>query len=88
MVNLKEVLETHSVFITNYRILTLESGKLSRYSDGLQDRRPGFDFRQGQNIYLFHNVQAGSGTHPASNPIGNGDCFPGGGGRSCPLASI
>jgi hypothetical protein len=52
------------------------TGLLSRYDNGLRAARPGFDSRQGQDFSLLHNVQTGSGAHPASYPMGTG----GGGG--------
>jgi hypothetical protein len=36
---------------------------------------------------LILNVQAGSGAHPASYPMGTGDYFPGGDGRDVKLTS-
>jgi hypothetical protein len=33
---------------------------------------PGLDFWQGQDVSLFHNVQTGSGAHPASYPMSSG----------------
>jgi hypothetical protein len=53
--------ETHSVFITNCRIPTQESGKLSRYSDGLRTGLPGFDSRQGLDFSLLHNINTQAG---------------------------
>jgi hypothetical protein len=49
----------------------------SRYSDGLRAGRPGFDSRQRQNVSLLYSVQAGSGAHPASYPMGIGAISPG-----------
>jgi hypothetical protein len=45
---------------------TLQSGKLSGYSDGLWDGRPGFESRQGKDFSLFLRVQAGSRAQPTS----------------------
>jgi hypothetical protein len=63
---------------------------LSRYGDGLQAGRPGFNFRRGQEI-VFHSVQTGSEAHPASCPVGSRDSFRGGKAAqawSWPLTSI
>jgi hypothetical protein len=50
---------------------------LSRYSDGPQAARLGFDSRQGQDFSLLHSVQTGSGAHTASYLMGTGVSFPG-----------
>jgi hypothetical protein len=55
-----------------------EPGQRSRYSDGLCAGWPVFDSRQGHDFSLLHNVQTGSGTHPASYPIGTVCSFSGG----------
>jgi hypothetical protein len=34
-----------------------------------------FESRQGQEFFLLHVVQTGSGAHPASYPMGTGGCF-------------
>jgi hypothetical protein len=47
--------------------------RVSRYSDRLRIRRPGFDSRQGKTF--FHNIQTDSGAHPAPNPMGTGGSF-------------
>jgi hypothetical protein len=52
-----------------------ETGELSRYSDGLQTARLGFDSRKGQDFYLLRSVQICSGAHPSSHTIGTGGCF-------------
>jgi hypothetical protein len=39
--------------------------------------RPGFDSRQGQEIFLLHSVQTGSGANPDSYPMGAGALSPG-----------
>jgi hypothetical protein len=44
--------------------------------DGLLAGRPGLDFRQGQDVSLLHNVQTGSGAHPASYPMSTGGFSP------------
>jgi hypothetical protein len=49
-------------------------GYLSRYGDRL---RPGFDSRQGLDFSLLHNVQTGSGAHPAFYSAGTGAFSPG-----------
>jgi hypothetical protein len=49
----------------------------SRYSDRLRTGWPGFNSRQGQDFSLLHNVQTGSGAHPASYPMGAGGSFRG-----------
>jgi hypothetical protein len=46
--------------------------QLSRYSDGLRARRPGFDSQKRQVFSLLHSVQTGSGAHPASYPMCTG----------------
>jgi hypothetical protein len=56
-----------------FRIIVLSS----RYSDELRAGRPGFDSRQGQDFSRLHNVQTGSGAHPATYPMGTGAIFPG-----------
>jgi hypothetical protein len=38
----------------------------------------GLDSRQGQDVSLLHNVQTGSGAHPASYPMSTGGSFYGG----------
>jgi hypothetical protein len=55
--------------------------------------RPGFDSRQGLGkiFYLRHRVQAGSGAHSVSYPLGTGASSRGGeavGWRSWPLTSL
>jgi hypothetical protein len=42
---------------------------------GLDDR--GFESRKGLGIFFHHRVQTGSGTHPASYPMGTRGSFPG-----------
>jgi hypothetical protein len=37
-----------------------------------------FESRQGQEFSLLHVVQAGSGAHPTSYPMGTRGSFPGG----------
>jgi hypothetical protein len=54
-----------------------EPGQLSRYSDGLQAGRPGFDFPTLQDFSLLHSVQTDSGAHPVSYLIGTGALSPG-----------
>jgi hypothetical protein len=51
-------------------------GYLSRYSDRVWARRPGFESRQEQDFSLLHNVKTGSGARPASYPMGTGDSSP------------
>jgi hypothetical protein len=46
------------------------------YSDGLRTERPEFDSRQGQDLYLLHSPQTGSGAHPASYQMDTGGSFP------------
>jgi hypothetical protein len=58
-------------------VQTVESGQLSRYSDGLQVRRPGFDSRQGPDFSLLHRIETGYRAHPASYPMGTWGSFPG-----------
>jgi hypothetical protein len=50
----------------------------SRDSERLQAGRPGFDTEQGLNFSLLHNVQTGTGAHPASYRMGTAGCFPAG----------
>jgi hypothetical protein len=46
---------------------------------GLDDRMIGVRFPVGAgNLSLRHRVQTGSGTHPASYPVGTGCSFPSG----------
>jgi hypothetical protein len=45
--------------------------------DGLQAGRPGLDSRQVQDVPLLHNVQTGSGAHPASYPMSAGGSYSG-----------
>jgi hypothetical protein len=46
---------------------------------GLDDRGSRVRFPAGAgNFSLHHRVQTGSGTHPASYPVGTRDSFPGG----------
>jgi hypothetical protein len=37
-----------------------------------------FEYRKGQEVYLLHVVQTGSGVHPTSYAMGIGGSFPGG----------
>jgi hypothetical protein len=53
----------------------LESGYLSRYTDGLRDGQAGFDSRKGQDFSLPHRFQTGSGAHLAFYPMGTEDSF-------------
>jgi hypothetical protein len=46
--------------------------------DGLRAGQPGLDSRQGQDASLLHNVQTGSGAHPASYPVSTGESISGG----------
>jgi hypothetical protein len=39
---------------------------------GCTTEGPGFDFQEGQDFSLLHNVQTGSKAHPASYPVGTG----------------
>jgi hypothetical protein len=59
---------------------------------GLEDRTSRVRFLAGAgNFSLHHRVQNGSGTHPASHPMGTRGSFPGGkaaGAWSWPLTSI
>jgi hypothetical protein len=48
--------------------------------DGLRAGQPGLDSQQGQEVFLLHNVQNGSGAHPAFYPMSTGGSFWGGGG--------
>jgi hypothetical protein len=43
--------------------------------DGLRAGQPGMDSRQGQDVSLLHDVQTGSGAHPASYPMSTGGSF-------------
>jgi hypothetical protein len=44
--------------------------------------RSGFNSRRRAANFCFrHSVYTGSGTHPASHPVGNEGLFPGGGGK-------
>jgi hypothetical protein len=39
--------------------------------------RPRFDSRQGLGLFsIRHRVQTGTGTHPASYPMGSGGSYP------------
>jgi hypothetical protein len=49
----------------------------SQYSDGVWAGRPGFDSRQGQEVFLLHTIQTGSGTHTDSYPMQTGGFFSG-----------
>jgi hypothetical protein len=42
-----------------------------------QSGGPGFQSRQRKDFSLLHNVQTGSGAHPASYPMHTGGDFPG-----------
>jgi hypothetical protein len=46
--------------------------------DGLRAGQPELDSREGQDVSLLHNVQTGSGAHPASYPVSTGGSFSGG----------
>jgi hypothetical protein len=46
--------------------------------DGLRAGQPGLVSRQRQDVSLLHNVQTGSGAHPASYPASTGGSFSGG----------
>jgi hypothetical protein len=52
--------------------------ELSRYSARPQTGRTGFDSWQGQDFFLLHSFRTGSGTQPASYPLGTGVDFRGG----------
>jgi hypothetical protein len=52
----------HHFFIVPYLLLLLLS-QLSQYSDGLRTERPGFDSRQGQEIFLHFTI-----SRPALGP--------------------
>jgi hypothetical protein len=57
---------------------------------GLDDRGVGVRVPVGSRISLLHVLWTGSGTHPASYPMGTGASFPGGkaaGALSWPLTS-
>jgi hypothetical protein len=41
--------------------------------DGLRAGQLGLDSRRGQDVSLFHNVQTGSGAHPASYQMSTED---------------
>jgi hypothetical protein len=70
---------TGHLILLNIRVLILKLvnstareniGDRSRYTDGLQAGRPGFDLQQGKIFLLFLcSVQTSSGAHPASYPI-------------------
>jgi hypothetical protein len=45
--------------------------------DWLRAGQPGLDSRQGQDVSLIHNLQTGSGAHPASYPVSTGGSFSG-----------
>jgi hypothetical protein len=57
-----------------------ESGKLSRYGDGLRAGRPGFDAQKGQGIFLF-SIGPRLALQPTQPPI---QSVPGGGGGHLP----
>jgi hypothetical protein len=63
---------------TNYDL-----GQLSRYSDELRARRPGFDSWPGQGFSLLDRIQTGSGAHPAPYPMGTGGAISSGVKRLC-----
>jgi hypothetical protein len=46
--------------------------------DGLGAGQPGLNSRQGQDVSLLHNVQSGSGAHPAPYPMSTWGSFSGG----------
>jgi hypothetical protein len=58
-----------------YISLRVEPGNLRQCSDGLWTRRPtnwgSIPDRNKRFFSLFHNVQTGSGAHPASYPVGS-----------------
>jgi hypothetical protein len=57
-----------------------EPGYLRRYSDEAKcwtDEESRFDSRKKQEIFYLHIAQNGSGTHPASYPVGTAGSFPG-----------
>jgi hypothetical protein len=56
--------KTYCVSIANY----YEPGQLNRYSDGLRAGRPGFDSRQGQEIFLFSTASR-SALRPTQPPM-------------------
>jgi hypothetical protein len=49
--------------------------KRSRYSDWLRAEGLEFESLQGKDFSPLHVVQTGSGTHPASYPMGMGNSF-------------
>jgi hypothetical protein len=45
--------------------------------DGQRSGQVGFDARQGKDVSLLHDVQTGSGAHPASYTVSTGGSFTG-----------
>jgi hypothetical protein len=63
---------------------------VQRLSTGWTNKGSQFESRWGQEFSLLHVVETGSGTHPASHPMGIGGNIPGGkaaGAWSWPLTS-
>jgi hypothetical protein len=61
----------------NWSLKAATAKSVQRLATGLTIGILGFDSRQGLGIFfLWHRVQIGSGSHPASYPRGNGGSFP------------
>jgi hypothetical protein len=58
------------------RSLDSSVGRANGY--GLDDLGVEFESRKGKKFSLLHVVQTGSGVHPTSYPMGNGELFSGG----------
>jgi hypothetical protein len=60
-------------YITLHFYNKMELGYFSWYSSGILSRRPGFNYRQGQEIFPFCSVWTSSGAHPTSYSVGIGN---------------
>jgi hypothetical protein len=62
--------------LTLYRHLVFDVNSRSRVRSIVVTTSNGLDGQQMQDFSLLHNVQTGSGAHPASYPMGTGATSP------------
>jgi hypothetical protein len=75
---INEELQRNKILRLKVAIPKIRAGKLSctALGYGLDDRE--FESQKGWNFSLHHRVQIGSGSHPASCPMGTRRSVPGG----------
>jgi hypothetical protein len=70
--------EVHKFIVPTVFATVIDQGQLRRYSDGLRAGRLGFDYRQGQEIFLYSTVsKLALDTIYASYPMGSEGLFVG-----------